>query len=370
MRVTQVVSSHELSLLRLVAQGLAGPGPWADDGAGSAGPVERATAVVEHLAAVQAQDLPGALASVALRAGCSRKDVVAALDAGRVVRSWPMRGTLHLTPARDLAWMAALMTPRSLAAAAKRRAELGLTDQDLVRAQDALVAALSGGGAMTRAQVLALWEEAGQGTTGGRGYHLIVRLAEGGVICQGPTADGEPQFVLLEEWVPEPRHLDREEALAEIALRYFRSHGPATIQDLARWTNLTMADARAGLAAVTDQLTTLESDGRTHYVDPAVPDRLTEHRAQARRTLALPGFDEAVLGYADRTCLVAPEHAQRLVPGNNGVFRNTIVHDGAAVGLWKWTGRGKKREVEVEWLAEVGARVRGRVPGLVKAIGP
>ena len=135
---------HDVALMRLVAQRLAGPA--ADD----------VPAAARWMTAVQGQDLPGAVTSVALRtAGRRRGDVLAALDAGTVVRSWPMRGTLHLVAAEDLPWMLELLGPRGLAGLAGRRANLGLTDADAERARELAVAALSGGQRLTRAALLA-----------------------------------------------------------------------------------------------------------------------------------------------------------------------------------------------------------------------
>ncbi len=112
----------EVGLLRLVALRLAGP------------PAGGATEAVRHLTALQAQALPGALTSVALRCGGTRDDVTVAMDRGEVVRSWPMRGTLHLTAADDLCWLLELLGPKVVAGAATRRERLGLTDADVDRA--------------------------------------------------------------------------------------------------------------------------------------------------------------------------------------------------------------------------------------------
>ena len=214
---------HELALLRLVAQRLAGP------------PLPDAAAAVRWLGAVQAQDYPGALTSVALRtAGGTRAAVEAALDSGAVVRSWPMRSTLHLVAAEDLGWFLEFCGSRTLPGAAKRRATVGLTEADCERAREVAVAALAGGGRLRRAELLRAFDEGGVPTTGQRGYHLLWYLAQTGTLCLGPTAEGEQLFVLSEEWIRQPRRLDREEAFAELALRFFRGHGPATVADLVR----------------------------------------------------------------------------------------------------------------------------------------
>lgn len=348
----QPTTAPEVALLRLVAQGLAGPrGRTPRD-------------VVGRLAAVQAQDLRGALRSVALRTAATTAqqgttalqgtaaDVVRALDAGEVVRTWPMRGTLHLVVAEDLPWMVALMTERPRAAAAARRRELGLSDAQVTTARGALEEALASGPGLSRAEVLGLWEDAGLPTAGGAGYHLLAHLAQTGVICQGPMRAGEQLFVLVSRWVPDGRvlgrDLDGEAALAEIALRYVRGHGPVSAQDLARWTGLPLGPVRRGLAAVADRVTTLDLDGRTLHVAPELLEVAPEQHEEARRTMLLPGFDEVVLGYADRTVTLRKQDEQRVVPGRNGVFRPTVLHDGRVVGVWRVVGSGRSRRVETE----------------------
>jgi len=327
-----VTTPHEVALLRLVAQRLAGP------------PAPTGTAAVRTLTAVQGQDFPGALASVALRSpGRRTSDVEAALDAGEVVRSWPMRGTLHLTAAADLPWMLDLMGPRALAGLARRRAQLELTDADAELAREAVVAALEGGKRSRRSDLLEAIRKYGIATTGQRGYHLLWFLAQTGTLVLGPTDDGEQLFVLLDEWIPAPRRPEREEALGELARRFFCGHGPATVQDLARWSGLTLGDVRAGLAVAREQLETVQVDGVEHHLDPATPERLTTCREEARGVFMLPGFDEFVLGYADRGTILDAAFADRIVPGGNGVFRPTVVSDGRIVGTWQFAGRGAKR---------------------------
>ena len=350
----------EIGMLRLVAQRLAGPRP--------AGPLE----VVRRLTAVQAQDLPGALTSVALRtADGLRREVEAALDRGEIVRSWPMRGTLHLAVAEDLPWMLELLNERFLAGRSGRWAQLGLTDETAARAREVVVPALSGGRRASRKQVLATMADGGIDIAGQRGIHLIGHLAQTGVLCLGPRQDGAQQFVLLDEWVPTPRRLDRETALAELALRFFRGHGPATVKDLARWAYLRVTDVRAGLAAVRDDLATMDVDGVEHYLDPETPDLLATHRAEACGTFLLPGFDEFVLGYGDRSAVLDPAHADRIVPGGNGMFRSTVVHAGRVVGTWGYTGRGATRTVAATPLTRFPAGVQARISELAASLpGP
>ncbi len=141
-----------------------------------------------------------------------------------------------------------LMTPRVLAGAASRRARLGLDAVALERARQAAVDALAGGRRRSRAELFSVWEGVGLSTAGQRGYHMLWHLAQTGLVCFGPVGDGEQLLVLLDEWILHPRRPERDEALGELARRYFASHGPATLKDFMRWTNLVAADARVGLA--------------------------------------------------------------------------------------------------------------------------
>jgi hypothetical protein len=352
-----VSTGSEVGLLRLVAQGLAGPR--------AATPAE----AVRRLLAAQGQDFPGAVTSVALRTAARARDAVtAALDRGEVVRSWPMRGTLHLTAAEDLPWMLDLLGTRALAGAAKRRDHLGISDDEAARTCDAVVAALSGGRRLSRAELLAAIEQAGVAVTGQRGYHLLWFAAQTGASCLGPTADGEQLFVLLADWVPTPRRLEREEALGELATRFFTGHGPATVHDLARWSGLPVSDARAGLAVARPRLESLAVEGTEHFLDPTTPERLAACRDEARRTLLLPGFDEFVLGYGDRGAVLEPEFAERIVPGKNGMFLSTVLVDGRVVGTWRYEGRGARRAAVGTPFRPEDAELLTAVPELAAAL--
>lgn len=277
--------------------------------------------VMRWMLAIQAQDLPGAKWALGLRApGITLADVDAALAAGTIVRSWPMRGTLHLTAAEDLKWMLALMTPRVLAALGKRQTELGLDAKQLGKARTVAEKVLPGK-PHDRKEMFAAWDKAKLNADQHRGYHMLHYLAQTGVVCMGPG----DCYVLVEEWIKEHRALDRDASLGELARRYFRSHGPATLKDLARWGKLAMGDAKRGLELAKPDL----ANHGDYYFDAA-----TLAVKAPVVTLALPGFDELILGYEDRTCTLADELADRIVPGGNGMFISSLVDKGMVVGTW------------------------------------
>ncbi len=165
-------------------------------------------------------------------------------------------------------------------------------------------------------------------------------------------------------WVTAPRDLTGEAALAELALRFMTSHGPATEADLARWSGLPLGQVRTGLAAVRDRLAAPRGRRATeHWFDPAVPDLLAAHRAQARAVHLLPGFDELVLGYADRTATVPAGRGRPDRAGRQRHVPPTLVRRGVVVGTWARTRTGVDvtpfERLPAPRRGEVGAAVRG-----------
>jgi hypothetical protein len=314
---------------------------------------------VRHLLAVQAQDFAQALWAVGVRSpGSGRSDVLAALDAGEIVRTLPMRGTLHFVAPGDLGWMLSLTSARSLQGATTRFRNLGLDQATLDRAELAAQAAFTGGRSLSRDEFMTVLAENGIAPDGQRGYHIIFYLSQLRLICWGPTRGTQQALVLVDEWIGRPRALAGDEALREFALRYFEGHGPATVRDFAWWSKLTLADARAGVAAAGDALTELTLGETSYLIATSEMDAAATSRAGAG-VHVLPGFDEYLLGYQDRALPLAAEHSPRIVPGNNGIFLPTIVGKGRVVGTWRRIPRSKQAGIEPDYFGEASATERG-----------
>jgi hypothetical protein len=292
----------------------------------------RTAATVEEAArvllATQAQDLAAAKWGLGLRSTGRESDVDAALAAGRVVRTWPMRGTLMITARRDCRWLTELLAPRSFVAARGLWQRAGLAEADFARAADVARHELTGGGALGRKPLLAAFGRAGLETSGERGAFLLRRLAGDTLLSLGPPRGTEQTFVLLAEWAPDALRLERDEALAELARRYFAGHGPASVHDLAWWSGLTLADVRAGVAAAGEALAPVAGDLLDVAGRPAIE---APRRGDLR---LLPGFDELVLGYRDRSASLTAEHARLVVPSANGRFKAVVTLDGHVTGTW------------------------------------
>lgn len=305
---------------------------------------ETPAGVARRMLAVQAQDFAAACWALALRtAHPSRRAVLADLDAGRILRSWPMRGTLHFVPPEDLRWMLSVTTERMLAGLTRRHRDLELTDTDFGRAREAIESALAGGRSAGRAEAMAIWEAAGISTAGQRGYHLIYYLAQTGVVCWGPTHRNQQALVLLDEWAPRARsrELEPDEAVAEYLRRYLAGHGPATLRDFVWWTKGTVARAKVAVAVLGDEVTTVESDGVEYLVGAELADRSAgapESAAERSAVHLLPAFDEYLLGYQDRGPVIDDEDFERVVPGKNGIFSPVLVVRGRVAGTWRRAG--------------------------------
>lgn len=307
---------------------------------------------VGRMLSMQAQDWFGSLWAVAQRSGATVADVEGAQASGAIVRSWPVRGTLHWTRAEDVRWLATLTAERVDRRDATRMRTLELDDVALARSRDVVERVLSHGPSSRQALLDAL-VAAGQPVHAQRGPHILGWLARHGHVVMVSRTD----YALHDAWVAAPRSLEGDEALAEVARRYLVSHGPATVHDLAWWAGLTVADARRGVEAARHELEVLEVDGTTFLHAPGLEPAEGVH-------LVAP-FDELVLGYADRAATLRGEPLERIVPGSNGMFLPAVVVDGAVSGTWRRTARAAGIDVATDAWVPIPAR---REPALRRAV--
>jgi hypothetical protein len=341
--VRKRIDGRVLGRLRLAAQKLVPPTET----------VGSAADMVRWMTAMQAQDLQAALWAVGVRVpGSGVSSVRAAIDAGSIVRSWPMRGTLHLMAPEDLHWMLELTAERLTRSIAARHRELEITWADVEKCRDIALDHIAAAGPASRAGLFAVFDAAGQPTQGQRGIHLLGTLCRHGWLVQGPLSGNQQLMVAFDEWIPVSRRLGRPEAVAEFLLRYFRSHGPATIRDFAWWTQIPLAEVRSALEEIRSQLVELEFGGASYWMSPETASLLDIGVPAARSVQLLPGFDEFVLGYTDRSLVLPPEHANKIVPGGNGVFKKTVVAGGEVIGTWARAGSGVDAAVVPELFDE------------------
>ena len=295
---------------------------------------EKADDVVKWLCAVQAQDYAAAKWALGLRMQNATDEIIEqAFTDGSILRTHILRPTWHFVLPADIRWMLALTAPRVIAASAYYYRTLGLDDTVFKQCNSAMAKALQGGKHLTRTELASVLQQASIATGNLQRIGQIIMRAElDGIICSGARRGKQFTYALLDERAPQARILDREESLAELAGRYFTSHGPATLQDFVWWSGLTVADARIGLEMVTSQLMREVIDGQTYWRSASLPSA----KDLSQTIYLLPNFDEYTVGYTDRSAIFDVSDTEKFdTPGN--VLNPTIVLDGLVVGTWKRT---------------------------------
>lgn len=327
--------------------------------------LERPVDVVRWMGAVQAQDYPGSLWAIGLRmAKAIERQVEQAVADRSIVRTWPMRGTLHFAAASDVRWLLEHLTPRVRAAHARREEREYALDRAALRQSRRVVERiLKDGRPLARPALYEAMERAGVRTEGQRGYHILWWLAQESVICLGPRDGRQPTFVLLDAWVsPSPRR-PREDALAELARRYFTSHGPATIPDFAWWSGLTRTEATRAIAAVKEHLDGESHDGMMHWFSPAsgpIPS--------TRTASLLPAWDEYTVAYRHRGAILRPEHAARQTRNEN-VLSPTLMIGGGIVGTWTRSLAGGTAQITLRPFGKLSEGDRTKLSRAAKRYG-
>jgi len=312
--------------------------------------------LVRAMGAVQAQDYPGGLWGIGLRLdGAAEADVERTIADATLVRTWPMRRTLHIVAGQDVRWMLKLLTPRQLALSAGRHRQLGLGEGDFARAGRILGRALRGGRRLTRAAAYDELRRRGVSPEGQRGIHVLADLAQQGLLCFGPREGKQPTFVLLEEWVPPAPEPSRDEALATLAARYFGGHGPATLQDFVWWTGLRVAEARRAIETAGARLVAEQHGDSTWYASAEAPPPAP---ARPVKAALLPPWDESLVAYRDRS--LATRVLKESDPNGLGLIGKPVVLvDGTVRGAWRREVRPAAVRVTLDlWSALTAAERR------------
>jgi Winged helix DNA-binding domain len=296
---------------------------------------EKASDVVSWLCAVQAQDYAAAKWALGLRMQNSTDTFIEqAFNEGTILRTHILRPTWHFVLPADIRWMLALTAPRVISATAYYYRTLGLDDTVFSHSNAVLAKALQGGKQLTRTELVSELKHSSISTDNlQRVGQIIMRAELDGIICSGARRGKQFTYALLDERAPQARTLDREESLAELAMRYFTSHGPASLQDFVWWSGLIVADAKAGLEMVASQLMQEVIDSQAYWRSDSMPPA----KDLSLNVYLLPNFDEYIVGYTDRSAIFDASHTQNLDSRGNVLFQHTIVLHGRIVGTWKRT---------------------------------
>ena len=354
------ISPGQLRALRLRAQHLS-------PRASAEGPAE----VACSLCGVNAQLNPAMMLSMRARIkGLEPADVREAIDDRRLVRSWAMRGTLHLLDRNDLRWIVSLVGPAMDRKNGRRRLELGLDEEITEKGMSMIGEILRE--PLSRDELADRMIEHGVDIDrdGQAPYHMIVHAALKGLICIGPDRpDGEQTYVLVDRWVGKQKHFTHDQTLATLICRYLRGYGPACPEDFASWSGLSLAISRKGWEIALDQgsLTEVCVEGHTLWsskaqsISPGVPsfDRTVVN--------LLPAFDALILGYSDRELLVSSRYQSEVYHGGQTV--PVILVDGQAAGVWRYARQGKTLKITLNPFEPFDQNMKSLIDAEVEDVG-
>jgi hypothetical protein len=310
--------------------------------------------LVRHLGALQAQDYDMAKWAIGKRLpGATDESVESAMTKGEILRTHLLRPTWHIVAADDIQWLLALTAPHIASSLKSRHDELGLSRVVIKRCNAVIEKGLARRGALTREEIALLLRKSRIATKdNNRLSHILLCAELDGVICSGPRRGKSLTYALLAERVRSSVKLSNDEALGEIARRYFVSRGPATLKDFIWWSGLSAADAKKALAIAGTSL-------RSETVDSAIywfPETALQGNARREEVHLLPAYDEFLIAYRDRTASLPMARLKRAV-SSNGIFRPTVVIEGEVAGLWKRTTGSAKVTLEVELFHAAGRKI-------------
>jgi len=300
--------------------------------------------VVAWLGAVQAQDYARAKWAPGQRIqNTTDAAIEQAFNEGKILRTHVMRPTWHFVKPEDIRWMLALTAPRVHALNATYYRQLDLDQAIFKRSNAVLTKALQGGKQLTRAELTSVLQKNGI-TTGNllRFTYLIIRAELDAIVCSGARRGKQHTYALPDERVPPVKTLEWDEALTELARRYFTGHGPATLQDFVWWSGLTVTDARKGLDSIRSKLINEVENGLTYWFADSTPTRIPPPTAYL-----LPDYDEYTVGYTDRGAIFDASLTNKLDARGSVLAQYTILLNGHIAGTWKRTI--KKNEVVIEF---------------------
>ena len=298
----------------------------------SGAPLEAPEDVVGWLGAVQSQDFGPAKWSVAERTGgVGDAAIDRAFADGAILRTHVLRPTWHFVLPADIRWMLELTAPRVHALNAYYYRQLGLDDAAFDRCDALLVGALQGGAQLTRKQLGATLEGAGVTLGGFRLAYLLMNAELRGIVCSGAPRGKQQTYALLEERAPQATPRTGDEALAELTLRYYTSHGPATVKDFGWWSSLTAADIKRGLELVASRLRHEVVDGVAYWFAGSA----SSARPASPAVHLLQGYDEYIVGYSQSKSVL--NLARRTLVQDRPVFNGVAILDGQVAGHWKRT---------------------------------
>jgi hypothetical protein len=321
--------------------------------------------LVAWMGAIQAQDVSMAKWAIGIRLPESTEKIIdSAIDTGEVIRTHLLRPTWHFVSCNDIYWMLELSANQIKASMKSRDKELELSEVVYKKSYSVLEKSFSTIKNLSREDLVTELSRAKIPTNENRASHILMRAELDGLICSGSIKNSKQTYALLQEKVPVMKRLKHEESLAQLAQNYFKSHGPATIQDFTWWSGLPASQARFALESV-KAFFYHEKIGDKQYW---FPDLKYDQMPDRSKVYLMPAYDEFIISYKDRSSSLIVEDHKKAV-STNGIFRPIIVIDGKVEGIWKRTIQKDKIVLETRFFRKPGKKIKSRVDKAILSYG-
>ncbi|MFO7445416.1 MAG: winged helix DNA-binding domain-containing protein [Ignavibacteriaceae bacterium] len=287
--------------------------------------------LVKHFGAMQAQDYSGAKWAIGLRLkNVIDSNIEKSIAERKIIRAWPLRGTLHFIAADDIRRVLELTAPQMNKASSIRDKQLGIDEKLQSKSKNVFERCMAGKKELTREELITELNMAGIKANGVILSHLLYKAGRDQLVCFGVKRGKQFTYTLLDDWVPKTKMISREEALAELTRTYFKSHGPAQLKDFAWWAGITAGDAKTGLEIVKPALISLDINGSIYWQ----PNDLQDTMHNISGVYLLPWWDEYLVAYKDRSAVLDPSFT-KMVNAGGGMLNPVIILNGRVAGTWK-----------------------------------
>jgi polyhydroxyalkanoate synthesis regulator protein len=298
--------------------------------------------VVGHMCAMQAQEYANAKWAIGLRMlSPTDKAVEKAMTSGAILRTHVLRPTWHFVLPQDIRWMLKLTAPRVNSGNATMYKKHELTDTVFNKSFDVFAKAMQGGKQLTRAEIVTAMHEAHIATDDLRLTLLLMKAELEQLICSGPRLGKQFTYALLDERAPSVAEIDEDEAVGRLVLRYFTSHGPATVNDFVHWSGLTVANAKTGIEINKALLSQITVEGETYWMGADADFSI----AKKSGAYLLPVYDELIIAYKNRDAMVPAKFIDKM---RAITFFPTIIINNQVVGNWSRNIGKKTIDIELK----------------------
>jgi hypothetical protein len=304
--------------------------------------------IVHHLGAMQAQDYSMAKWAIGSRCDASEKEIEEAINSAKIIRTHILRPTWHFVSAEDIYWMLDISGPQVKPMTISAAKKFGYDTKMLEQIKVSIEKLLAGNNHLTRDEIM---QELNIKKTSSGDFlsaAIMMNAELDGLVCNGKRKGKQITYALLEERVSKPKNkLSREEGLAKLALRYFESHGPATVLDFSWWSGFSPTVCKSTINAIKLQLNCITIDNQDYWLGKTNLD--VGHLQESVHFL--PAFDEILISYKTREASILIEHQSKAFT-NNGIFKPIIVENGKVIGTWKRTIKKDHTKIETQFFNE------------------